>query len=193
MRTKKKNEVIKINQVEFSEDKNEPLSSENLINVSKDNLSRVLGFFPRVDSLTSIVLAIDISLLAVLATNSPPLQFITKFQVITSLIFLIIDGISLFFLYKCQFPRLECEEKSLLFFREIAELEQLEFARKFLEQTEKDYLHDLIKQVWRNSEILKLKFQYLKNAFRFLVLALLPWIISLLTFASENKQTFLNK
>jgi hypothetical protein len=193
MKSKEKSEKDKIIDEKESSDKNERLSHPRLIEVSRDNLTRILGFFPRVDVLSSVILAIDISLLAVLAANTPALRSISRFQIVMAILFILVIGISLYNLYKCAFPRLECEEKSLIYFQEIARLEQLEFAREFLGQTEKDYLHDLIKQVWRNSEILQLKFRHLKFAFRFLVLALIPWIISLLIFASENKQSFLSK
>jgi len=193
MRNKKKSIEDKSEDVKDDINKNIRMPHARLIEVSRDNLSRILSIFPRVDALSSVVLAIDISLLAVLAANTPSLQIINRFQIITAGVFILIVGVSLYHLYKCSFPRLECEEKSLIYFREIAELEQLEFAKEFFGQTEKEYLHDLIKQIWRNSEILKQKFQHLKNAFRFLVFSLVPWVISLLIFASENKQTFLSK
>jgi hypothetical protein len=183
----------KIEDEKETSDKNERLSYARLIEVSRDNLTRILSFFPRVDVLSSVILAIDISMMAVLAANTPALRSISRFQTVMAILFLFFVGVSLYNLYKCAFPRLECEEKSLIYFQEIAKLEQLEFAKEFLGQTEKDYLHDLIKQVWRNSEILQLKFKHLKSAFRLLVLALIPWVISLLYFASENKQSFLSK
>lgn len=193
MKSREKSEKDKILDEKENGDKNERLSHARLIEVSRDNLTRILGFFPRVDVLSSVILAINISMIAVLAANTPALRSISRFQIIMAIFFILIVGISLYNLYKCAFPRLDCKEKSLIYFQEIAKLEQLDFVKEFFGQTEKDYLHDLIKQVWRNSEILQLKFRHLKLAFRFLVLALIPWIISLLIFASENKQSFLSK
>lgn len=169
------------------------MTHERLIEVSKDNLSRILGFFSRVDTLSSVVLAINIGMLAVITANTPALQSISRLQLIIAIVFIVITGFSLYHLYKCSFPRLECEEKSLIYFREIAELEQLDFAKEFIGQSEKDYLHDLIKQIWRNSEILKLKFDHIKKAFIFLVLALVPWLTFLIMVALDNKQSFLSK
>lgn len=193
MVTKKKTGENKTEELKDNSNKNVQISKDRLTDISKENLNRILSIFPRADTLSSVVLAIDISMLGVLASQTPSLQNINRLQIITAVSFILFVSLSLYHLYKCAFPRLECEEKSLIYFREIGDLKQLEFANKFIEQTESDYLNDLIKQVWRNSEILKLKFQHLKNAFRFLVLALVPWTISLLIFASENKTSFLTK
>lgn len=193
MKSRKKPEEAKAEEQKNENDKNIRMSHERLIEVSRDNLSRILGFFPRVDTLSSVVLAIDISMLAILAANTPSLQSISRLQLFIAIIFVVTVAVSLYHLYKSSFPRLECEEKSLIYFREIAELEQLEFAKEFLGQTEKNYLHDLIKQIWRNSEILKLKFDHIKKAFIFLVLALVPWVAFLLMVALDNKQSFLSK
>jgi hypothetical protein len=193
MRNKKKPEEIKTEERQSENDQNAQMNHQRLIEISRDNLTRILAFFPRVDTLTSVVLAIDIGMLAILASNTPSLQIINRLQLFTAIIFIAIIAVSLYHLYKCAFPRLECEEKSLIYFREIAELEQLEFAKEFLGQSEKDYLHDLIKQTWRNSEILKLKFDHIKKAFIFLVIALVPWVVFLIIVALENKQSFLTK
>jgi hypothetical protein len=43
--------------------------------------------------------------------------------------------------------------------------------------------------VWRNSEILTVKFDSLKLAFTFLALAIAPWIVTLALFAAYNGGT----
>jgi hypothetical protein len=168
------------------------MTEEKLIELAKFNLERVLSFFPRVDTLLSVILAINISLVAVIASNAPSVRLLDWYSLI-ALFFLMLIIISFYHLYKCAFPRLDGEENSLIYFSEIANIKQLQYCEKFKQQTEEDYLDDLIKQVWRNSEILKEKFYHLQLAFIFLLFSLLFWLPSLMIFISKNTQSFLAK
>lgn len=168
------------------------MTNKELTEIAKDNLSRVLGFFPRVDTVSSIVLAIDISMLALLAANAPALSAFDGWSVI-ALASIVLIGLSLYHLYKGAFPHLEGGPLSLIYFREIANRKEEEFTKAFIEQDEEFYLNDLLSQIWRNSEILTEKFDHLKYAFTFLALAIIPWLISLVIFASKNTQSLLAK
>ena len=75
---------------------------------------------------------------------------------------------------------------SLVYFREIASRTESKFIDEFMKQTETDHVKDLLGQVWRNSEILKDKFDYLKTAFVFVALAIPPWVVSLVIFAVKT-------
>lgn len=168
------------------------MSIKERIEVAKDNLSRVLGFFPRVDTVSAIVLAIDISALALLASNAPPLKALDGWSIF-ALVAVILIGLSLYHLYKGAFPRLDGGPLSLIYFREIASRTEEEFAKSFVEQNEEFYLNDLLSQLWRNSEILTQKFTHLNYAFTFLALSIIPWLLSLFIFASRNTASLLAK
>ena len=77
----------------------------------------------------------------------------------------------------------------MVYFREIAKRTEHRFVEQFSAQSEKHYANDLLGQVWRNSQILSLKFDCLKLAFTFMALAILPWIVTLVLFAAVNGGT----
>jgi len=64
---------------------------------------------------------------------------------------------------------------------------------EFSKQTKEEYSKDLLCQAWRNSQILTLKFDCLKQAFIFMALAIPAWIVTLFLFASTGSHTSLFK
>lgn len=168
------------------------MTNKELTDIAKDNLSRVLGFFARVDTVSSIVLALDISALALLASNAPPLKTMDGWSIF-ALVAVILISLSLYHLYRGAFPRLDGGPLSLIYFREIAARKEEEFTKEFEEQNEDFYLNDLLSQIWRNSEILTQKFTHLNYAFTFLALSIIPWLVALFVFASRNTESLLAK
>lgn len=166
------------------------MTHKEQIDIARDNLSRVLGFFPRVDTVSSLILAIDIGALALLASNAPPIKDMDGWALL-ALLAVILIGFSLYHLYRGAFPRLDGGPLSLIYFREIAARKEEEFTKAFKEQNEEFYLNDLLNQIWRNSEILTQKFTHLNHAFTFLALSIVPWIIALFVFASRNTESLL--
>jgi len=73
-----------------------------------------------------------------------------------------------------------------VYFREIASRTEHRFIEQFKEQTDEHRVNDILGQVWRNSEILRAKFEALKAAFTLLAIAIVPWIISLALFAAHG-------
>ena len=168
------------------------MDNKQLTELSKDNLSRVLGFFSRVDTVLSIVLATDVGMLAVLASNAPALMSFRWYMGFAGIPILFI-GISLWHIYRGAFPHLDGGPLSLIYFREIAFRKEEEFVREFMGQSEEAYLKDLLNQTYRNSQILTQKFDHLKQAFVFLAIALPFWVIALFIFASKNTDSLLSK
>jgi hypothetical protein len=93
-------------------------------------------------------------------------------------------GASIIFLYRGAFPSLKGGAASLVYFREIAGRTEHQFIEQFKHQDDEHHVNDLLGQVWRNSEILKAKFDALKIAFTLLACALIPWVIGLALFAT---------
>lgn len=160
------------------------MKPEKLYTASKDQLNLVLSFFSRVDSKLSVVLAIDTAMLAVLGTDAPPLKDLSWPMVAAALFAVALLGASIVFLYRGAFPSLKGGNASLVYFREIANRTEHQFIEEFKQQAEEARVNDLLGQVWRNSEILKEKFDALKMAFRLLAVALIPWVVALVLFAS---------
>jgi hypothetical protein len=166
---------------------------DRLISAAKDELSLVLSFFPRVESKSSVVLAIDTGMLAFLATNAPPFDSFSKLMLIVSAATVILLAASIAMLYRGSFPSLKGGEASLVYFREIAKLREHQFIERFRAQDEKHYTDDLLSQAWRNSQILKVKFDCLKWAFTLMALAIPPWIVSVGLFVAYGGHSTLLK
>ncbi len=152
------------------------------IEEAKDQLDRVLSFFPRVDAKSSVLLGVNIAMMAYLVINLPPIKnWGMEMIYAAGALFLLL--ISLICLYLGAFPHLEGGKDSLIYFREIAGNTEAEFVNKIQARSSEDYLNDLWKQIWRNSEILKKKFNFIEWAFRLTSYSIIPWIVSLLIFA----------
>jgi len=148
------------------------------IAAARDQLNRTLTFFPRVDGKASVVFAINTSMLALLATRAHPYSQL-RWEAVPVSATLILLAISYWFLYCEAFPTLEGGEQSLLYFREVAKRTETNYLAEWSNVTEEKYLEDLVGQVWRNSQILRQKFDDLRIAFTCLALAVGPWLVSL--------------
>ena len=83
-----------------------PNEGQELLNDARDQLNLVLGFFSRVDAKASVVLAINTGMLAVLASNAPPLHKMSILAGVAAVITVLIIATSLWFLYRMAFPLL---------------------------------------------------------------------------------------
>lgn len=147
--------------------------------VADKQLDRILGFFPRVDTKGSFIFAMNTGLLALLALNLRLDDLRNWFLAIPAAAVLLIVGSSFYFVYLGSFPYLKGGADSLIYFREIAKRTEATFIDEFLAQNEDAQTRDLLGQVWRNSEILKMKYDATKIAFVLTALALIPWTIFL--------------
>jgi pycsar effector protein len=153
---------------------------------ARDQLNRVLGFFPRVDAKASVVFAVNTGMLAFLAAKVPPLDLLNWWEIAIPALAIVLLSVSLWQLYKGAFPKLEGGNMSLVYFREIAGRTEAKFIEEFKKQSESDLINDLLGQAWRNSVILREKFDHLKMAFVFLALAIPPWVVSLVMFTIKT-------
>jgi hypothetical protein len=142
-------------------------------------LDRVLGFFARVDAKASLCFAIDTGLLATMALNLKAGDFMAWYTGLPIAAFAVLVAVSLWFVYRCHFPQLDGGQSSLIYFREIAKRTEANYVQAALSQTDEDYTKDVLGQIWRNSEILKIKYDSIKVAFIATGVALLPWLIFL--------------
>src|SRR5437660_9840787 len=140
------------------------MEDRHLSEVAAAQLDRVLAFFPRADAKGSVLLAVDTGMLAVLASNSPPSSSFDWIILITLLPVLLL-GMSLWHLYMGAFPSLKGGHDSLIYFREISNRTEYRFIEEFIAQLDEARLKDVLSQVWRNSEILREKFDHISSAF----------------------------
>lgn len=151
------------------------MDHKRLTEIAASQLDRVLAFFPRADAKGSVLLAIDTGMLAVLAGNLPASNSFDHMLLVVLVPVFLIGG-SLWHLYLGAFPRLEGGHNSLIYFREIAKRTESHFIEEFSSQSDEGYAKDVLSQVWRNSEILKQKFNHISSAFNWMALAILPWL-----------------
>ncbi len=148
------------------------------INAARDQLNRTLTFFSRVDAKASVILGVDTGLLAVLATRAFPYATL-RWEWIPIGLTLIALSTSFWHLFKEAFPVLKGGDGSALYFREVAKQTEAKYFETWKNLSDEQYLNELLGQVWRNSEILKQKFDHMRWAFYSLAVAIVPWVVSL--------------
>lgn len=163
------------------------MDSKELIEISKNQLTMVLSFFSRTDTMVSILFSVNTAMLALLAANAPPMRALEGYMFFAFIPVGLIAA-SLYHLYQAAFPQLEGGGQSLIYFREIAGRTESKFVDEFMQQSGEEYIKDVLRQVWRNSEILKRKFNHLKAAFVILAWSVFPWAIALMMFAAKNNE-----
>lgn len=170
-------------------------SSQDQRKEARDQLTLILSFFSRVDAKASALLAINTGMLAILASNAPPISTMSVFSYVLSGTTAALIAASLWFLYRVAFPALDGGHESLIYFREIARRTESSFIDVFTGQDEIPRVKDLLGQVWRNSCILTAKFDALKRAFILMALAILPWGTAVALFSSQHPgvHTFLTR
>jgi hypothetical protein len=151
------------------------MDQKHLTELAASQLDRVLEFFPRADAKGSVLLAVDTGMLAVLASNLPASNSFDRMLLVIIVPVFLIGG-SLWHLYLGAFPSLDGGHDSLIYFREIAKRTESRFIEEFSTQSNEGYVKYLLSQVWRNSEILRQKFNHISSAFNWMALGILPWL-----------------
>lgn len=138
-------------------------------------LDRLLGFFPRIDAKVSALTAMTFGQIAVAALNLEANDF-KKWWIAGPAGFF---ALSVFWtalhLYKCAYPHLKGGEGSLIYFGEISKFQELEFVSRFSEVTDKELKSDIAAQIWRNSQVLTFKYDFLKRATLGSIISVIPW------------------
>jgi hypothetical protein len=150
------------------------MTPEQQIETASTQLDRVLGFFARVDSKASFLFAFNATLLGVEAVNFQVSDIHVWYLVVPAALTVLLIVASVYFLYVCAFPHLKGGSQSLVYFREIAGRTEANFIDEFLKVSNAQFAKDLLGQVWRNSEILKIKFNAIKVAFIISIISMIP-------------------
>nr|WP_315382409.1 Pycsar system effector family protein [uncultured Sphingomonas sp.] len=146
---------------------------------ASDQLNRVLSFFPRVDSKSSALFAIDSTMIGVLASRVNVADMARWPIVGSSALAFGCLAYAGFQLFRCAFPQLGDATPSNVYFRAIARLRKGDFVDTLGSVDETEWMRDLAGQIWCNSRILSIKFAALKHAFVATLIALVPWAVTL--------------
>jgi hypothetical protein len=150
---------------------------------ARDQLNLILSFFSRVDAKLSTVLAIDTGMLAALSASLPAVGKMTGWMAVSPVLASGLLIASYVYLYRGGFPNVKGGHSSAIYFKEIAKRTEATFIEEYCRHTAESLRQDVLGQVWRNSEILTEKFRCLKVAFICMAIGVLPWALSLATFA----------
>jgi hypothetical protein len=156
------------------------MDSSERIAAASSQLDRVLGFFPRVDNKISALFAVNVGMLTVLVLNFSAKDVYVWYLVLLGVLVVLGLGASLVLLYTASFPQLAGGEQSLVYFREIAKRTESNFIQEARECDPNKQLTDLLGQVWRNSQILRIKYDRTKWAFIATAITLPIWLAQLL-------------
>ena len=143
-------------------------------------LGHVNHFFPRIDAKVTALFAVASGQIAVAAINLSANDLTRWWIAGPMVVFLFAIGWSMANLYRCAYPHLTGGNASLIYFGEIAKLRESEYIDKFGALTEEGYKAELAAQIWRNSEIVNMKYGYLKTATIAAMLSLIPWAFLLI-------------
>ncbi|MGB6445426.1 MAG: Pycsar system effector family protein [Xanthobacteraceae bacterium] len=144
----------------------------------EEQLDRIMGFFPRVDAKGSFLFALNTGMLAFLFLNLRPTDLNAWFLALPAGVAIVTLAASLINLYRSAYPSLKGGAESLIYFREIAKRTEAKYIDAFTKQTDA-YVRDVMGQVWRNSEILTIKYDAVKLAFILTAFTIIPWSIFL--------------
>lgn len=155
------------------------MNIENKIAQAEANLQRKLEWVGRHDSKIVFVTGIIIAMLGLLASASSKINNWTILLFVVFGVTALLLFISLFFVYRSQYPKTFSSNTSLNYFGTIAKMKFDEFKRRTKQETDEDYLDDILCQIHINSQVLRLKFRFLKISLILLGCAVIPWLICL--------------
>lgn len=161
------------------------MQTDKVIARAEINLERQIEWVGKHDAKTSFVAGVAIAMLGVAANLDYSTLHCQSYTFVIILIFLLL-GLSLVYVYLSQFPKVQSPNHSLLFFGTIASRESNKFQTDFKNMDEEKYLEDLLHQTHVNASIVKKKFEYLKLALIFLLLAVIPWSVMIYKVKNQN-------
>lgn len=158
-------------------------STREQLEAAERRLDRLLDWVSRSDTKFSIILGVDTGMLGFLATSAPASAVSIRAIVVAAASVVLLVA-SLFFIYRGTYPRTKGPSKSLVYFGSIAGEGLDDLKERFRACSASDHLDDVLGQVHRNSEILNWKFAELQRAYLCLLLAVIPWAITLYLFGA---------
>ncbi|HEX8513674.1 MAG TPA: Pycsar system effector family protein [Allosphingosinicella sp.] len=154
------------------------------IDVIQRQLDRVLNFFPRVEARINGLFGVNTLMFALTALNVSVADLRLWYVTVPGAAVLAGLVTSYAFLFKANFPEERGGEGSLIYFKRIRERTEATYLSELLACSDEEFRKDLIGQIWRNSDILCLKFGWVKKAIIATALSLVPFIIFLATTAA---------
>lgn len=144
------------------------------LEAAERQFERIQAFFPRIDSKVSSIFAIASGEMAVASFVSLK-NLHAWWMLLPGSLFLGAIGWTVYNLYRCTFPSLQRSPDSLIYFREIIDLDRETFVERYTSASEEELKRDFARQTWQTSLIAAQKFAFLKQATLAAMLSLIPW------------------
>lgn len=166
-----------------------PRESGGDLALALQQLDRLQGFYPRVEAKAAFLLAINLGLIAVAAANFDPSKVDEMPKIagapvvfVASALWIPLIVLSTGHLIPAFVPHLRGGmKKSKIFFGDIAATDCSQFIEAWRRDSSSERLTDALIQIWRNSEILRIKFKHADYAYKLSLYSLLPWLVSLVS------------
>jgi len=150
--------------------------NEEKIAQLEGTLDRILQWARAAESKQSLILPLSLAILGALAALATKQSTWEVFPAIVSSISTILLLLALLFSALAAFPRTSGPKGSLLFFGGICDLEQ--FKKAIHDQTDEEYIGDLLSQCHRNAQIAEKKFYWIQRSIASLFLSAPLWIVA---------------
>ena len=147
----------------------------NEVEIAGAHLDRTLDFFARVDAKASILFGINVGIITLLLFNLDPKDLSTWYAAVPLVATFLLIIWSTANLLLASYPSLKGGASSLFYFGSVGARTEQDYVRSFKQASDDDLLSDLLGQVWRNSQILKEKYERVTSAFRQTAYAVVPW------------------
>ena len=153
-----------------------PPSQNDRVNAAWQQLNLVLSFFSRVDTKLSVVLGINLGMLAMLTARLPKADDFTLLIAVIGIIFVAPLVASFWHIWHGYFPDLRGGTESLIYFHPISQMTESDFRKACVSRSIQELENDILNQCWRNSKILTCKFYSLRHAYVAAAVAIIPWM-----------------
>jgi len=156
--------------------------------VVEAQLTRILSFFPRVDTKIAGLFTVNSAILTISALNVEAGDLKQWYIAIPGVLMIVGLVASYFFLYRANFPDLNGGQGSLVYFATISDRTEANYIEEYEAITEVKYRADMLGQIWRNSHILCDKYKAVAVAVRVTLATLLPFVIFLIMTAIQHSR-----
>lgn len=146
------------------------------LNFALGQLDRTQAFHGRVESRVAALLALNLAMASITAFNLTR-PILSTLWAGVALLALAAMGVALVCLILVSYSHLANKVRpSLLFFGDIARVKSDVYVSQAKAASAEDLIEDALSQIWRNSEILKLKFARTQRAFFATCCAIILWM-----------------
>lgn len=131
------------------------VSDQERVQAAWNELNLVLGFFPRIDTRLSAVLALNPGMLALVGGRWPAPEHLSFGLIAIAAVFAVPLCWSFYHLWIAIVPNRNGGTNSLISFRSIAGMRESDFRDQFMKLSPRELACDLLEQTWRNAKVLE--------------------------------------